>query len=294
MYNDMVYKTEDGFYQLLNKPTPIELNDYYSQKYYQDDKATYKKSYSGEELKYIYNKIEQKHLLFSNFFRHTSGLKLLDVGCGEGFCLSYFHKNGWYVKGLDYSDFGLEIHNPEMKPFIETGDIYANIEKLISTKVKFDLLWLDNVLEHVLDPFQLLKFCSALTSPNGILVVEVPNDFSPIQIELKKKELIKNDFWVIVPDHISYFNKTGLINIAKRAGWEERVCIADFPIDFNLFNADANYVINRSRGKNAHLQRVQIENLLHEISPTKTNLLYKLFADLGLGRQIIAIFQKNI
>ena len=159
---------------------------------------------------------------------------------------------------------------------------------------KFDLVWLGNVLEHVLDPLQLLIDCYNIASDKGLLLIEVPNDFSKLQLELKKQKLIDKDFWVLSPDHISYFNKEGLINICKKANWNTEKIIADFPIDFNLFNPNANYVMDKKAGKGAHLQRIRINNLMHQISIEKTNKYYEALADFGMGRQITAICKKII
>lgn len=281
-----------GFYSLQKKPSDAELKKYYSDKYYQEDKASYRKTYPKEEKIYINNKIGQKYLLMQDLLPKDKKLKILDIGCGEGFCLSYFHKKNWEVLGLDFSKFGLIVHNPDLKRFIIDGDIYENIEVLKKRGKKFDLIWLDNVLEHVLDPLKLLTDCYSLTSGNGLLLIEVPNDFSKLQLELKKQRVIKRDFWVKVPDHISYFNKEGLINICRKAGWNNEKIVADFPIDFNLFNPDTNYILDKKKGNGVHLQRIKADNLMHQISVEKTNKYYEALADLGLGRQITAIFKK--
>jgi 2-polyprenyl-3-methyl-5-hydroxy-6-metoxy-1,4-benzoquinol methylase len=288
----MVKLNKFGFYSLQKKPSEVKLKKYYADKYYQGNKASYKKIYLKEELEHIDNKIEQKYLLAKGSLPKGKRLKILDVGCGEGFCLSYFKKKGWEILGLDFSKFGLSAHNPHLEKYMMSGDIYHNLKTLKAGRERFDLIWLDNVLEHVLDPLKLLVDCHDLTSDTGLLIVEVPNDFSKLQAELKKLKMIKKDFWVTSPDHISYFNKEGLINICRKAGWNNKKTISDFPIDFNLFNPNSNYIENEKTGNGAHLQRVRIDNLMHRISAEKTNKYYEALADLGLGRQIIAIFKK--
>jgi SAM-dependent methyltransferase len=197
------------------------------------------------------------------------------------------------VKGVDYSDFGIKQHNKALIDEFIAGDIYENLTVLYHKKEQFNLIWLDNVLEHVLDPLDLLNRCYGLCRNKGYLIIEVPNDFSSTQRELKKQEFIKEDYWIAVPDHISYFNREGLINLAKDARWQHVKTISDFPIEFNLFNPNANYKNDHSKGKGAHIQRMKIENMLHGISIDKTNHLYEIMADLGLGRQITGIFKKQ-
>ena len=57
----MVKKNKYGYYELTNKPSEDELEEYYQKKYYQEEKGSYQSGYSKEEIRYILNKIEQKH-----------------------------------------------------------------------------------------------------------------------------------------------------------------------------------------------------------------------------------------
>ncbi len=279
-----------GFYTLKTIPSDQELQDYYTNKYFQENATVYKKDYPEEELVYIQNKIEQKHRIIQSFLPEDTKKSLLDIGCGEGFALSFFNEKNWTVTGLDYSTAGVNRHNPLCRDFVIKGNIFTNIKTLIKKRKRFDLIWMDNVLEHVTDPLSLLKDSLALISGNGILVIEVPNDFSILQKQLKAMALIKNDFWVAPPDHISYFNKQGLINLCQGAAFKHLKTVADFPIDFNLFHPDANYNLDSSKGRGAHLQRIRLENLFHELSPEKANILYETMADMGIGRQITGFF----
>jgi 2-polyprenyl-3-methyl-5-hydroxy-6-metoxy-1,4-benzoquinol methylase len=276
-----------GFHQLAKIPSQVELNDFYARKYYQDNNSLYLHEYSNDELRYFHNKIEQKAIIIDQLMKPTSPQpSLLDVGCGEGFTLSYFHRLGWEVLGIDLSEFGCKQHNPEMLPFFQAGDIYAKLEEVFKNEEKYDCIWLDNVLEHVRDPEGLISKLLQLAHEGTVLVIEVPNDFSVLQNKLLKEGKIDRPFWVVNPDHISYFNYEGLKNLANACGWENKYSIADFPIDFNLANHNANYVMQKESGKGAHEQRLFIDTLMHEISPDLTNQYYQVLAQLGLGRQI--------
>ncbi|MEM7102971.1 MAG: class I SAM-dependent methyltransferase [Bacteroidota bacterium] len=284
-----------GFYTLTKVPSKKELEDYYANKYYQADTHRYKHRYSEKEIQYFYNKIEQKHknLLHLDLISTNQRNRLLDVGCGEGFTLKYFKKAGWDVTGLDYSDFGCRMINPDCVDNLIQGDVDQNISQLLEKGEKFDLIWLDNVLEHLIDPLKTLQEVKALTNPSGALVIEVPNDFSIVQNALLESEFIDDPFWIVSPDHISYFNKKGLINLCDAAGWDHKMIIGDFPIDFFLFNNFSNYKKQKETGKQAHKARIEIENLLHELPTDKVNHFYHAMADLGIGRQLIGFFKNT-
>lgn len=287
-----VRKHRLGFYELADKPTQEELEAYYAQSYYQQPKGAYQPEYSPEEIAFINNKIEQKLSIIRRHLNHPANkpLSLLDVGCGEGWVLAYFKAQGWDVTGLDYSDFGCRHFNPQVADSLVVGDIYASLDRLKGTGQRFTAIWLNNVLEHVLEPDKLLRDLRPLAGEQGFLVVLVPNDFSVIQEYLLDKGHISEPFWVVSPDHISYFTAESLERICEAAGWKKLTILGDHPIDFNLLNPNTNYARDRSVGRSCHLARVEIENLLHGISVEKTIAYYESLADLGLGRAVTGVF----
>lgn len=295
MLSDKVVKNRFGFYSLREIPSKEQLSSYYQEKYYQESNAGYQNEYSQDEIEYLTNKIEQKFQLIESLIQIGSTVKpcLLDIGCGEGWVLKFFTGKEWEVLGLDYSKFGCEKHNPECLEQVILGDLEKNIETLISENRRYHVIFLDNVLEHVTDPLALLQNCYKLLDDNGVLMVEVPNDFSRVQEHLINGGYVSSPYWVAIPDHISYFNREGLQNICREAGFACECCIGDFPIEFNLFNDVTNYTRDKSVGKACHRNRVLLENFLHGISVDKVNQLYGVMAEMGLGRQIVGFFQKE-
>jgi 2-polyprenyl-3-methyl-5-hydroxy-6-metoxy-1,4-benzoquinol methylase len=294
--NDLLRINKFGFNQLKDKPTQEALQEWYAKTYYQTTPDTgYEQVYSPEEKQFINNKIEQKFLVLQSILPLSSSkkLRLLDVGCGEGWGLQYFANKGLDVSGLDYSEFGCRHQNPECLQYMTIGDICQNIKALAERCEQYDYIWLDNVLEHVLDPLDILIDLNKLLSSRGVLMIEVPNDCSAVQNHLLENKFISKSFWVAPFEHISYFNKTGLLSISSEAGLVCKDLMGDYPIDLSLFNKLTNFVEQKSTGKDCHQQRIAIENFLHDISPEKTNALYRSMANMGLGRQIIGFFQKK-
>jgi 2-polyprenyl-3-methyl-5-hydroxy-6-metoxy-1,4-benzoquinol methylase len=296
MENNMISKkcrkNKFGFYEILNKPSSEELKKYYAEKYYQNDKGTYCKKYNEDEVKNIMGNIKLKHFLFKENLKTKNKYKILDVGCGEGFALKYFDELGWDILGVDFSSHGCKTHNPKYLERIIIGDIYDVLHNIKNSGKLFDVVWLDSVLEHVLDPLSLLRICYELGGKGSWLMVEVPNDFSVIQKTALGMGFIDNKFWIASPDHISYFNKQGLKNIAKEAGWSHKISIGNFPIDFNLFNDESNYIRNPEKGKACHRQRLAIERILCSMPTDKVINFYQALGGLGMGRHIVAVFTK--
>ena len=103
-----------GFWEIVDKPTPQELRQYYADKYYQEAKGSYELEYSDEELQYFRSKLEQRLAVIQrNQPRLKIRGKMLDVGCGEGYALAFYRARGWDVKGIDFSDAGVSSKNPD-------------------------------------------------------------------------------------------------------------------------------------------------------------------------------------
>lgn len=290
---DTLRLNEFGFYEIKDKPTPDELREYYAKRYYQENLTTYQASYPPEELEHIEGKLRLRHWVLEQLQQpgHGNG-SFLDIGCGEGWALAYFQRQGWDVLGLDFSSYSLEQFHPALRDRLRAGDLYEEVQRLANDGRRFDALWLDNVLEHVLDPAALLRLCRALVAPNGVLMVDVPNDFSALQQHLLDTEKIDRPFWVVLPDHLSYFNQAGLRHLAAATGWSTAKVIGDQPIDLNLLNPATNYVMNRETGKAAHRARLEQDNfLLRTAALPAVAAYYEALAGVGLGRSIVAFLQ---
>lgn len=266
-----------GYYDLLSMPNAEELKRYYDDYYQQGKSKSYQQEYTQLELDFFNAKLQQKEVLCGNF------KSFLDVGCGEGFALKYFHEKGYEVEGVDYSDAGMLKHNPDMTRFLKLGDV-LNIER------QFDIVNLDNILEHVLNPRSVLEQCFTLCKKK--LIVKVPNDFSKFQEYALELGLQNSKYWVVVPDHLHYFNSQGLINVCEVVGFKKEKILGNYLTEFYALHKDTNYLENPDLGRECHFARCREEVLFNKISIQKTINLYEAYGNMGLGREIIGVFTK--
>jgi SAM-dependent methyltransferase len=204
---------------------------------------------------------------------------MLEVGCGEGWLLAAAAAAGYEVRGLDFSDAGLRRFHPELLAKATFGDAFENLDRLIEAGAAFELVAMEHVLEHVVDPEGLLARLPRLIAPGGMLAVTVPNDFSPLQLAARAAGVADRDFWVAPPQHLNYFDASSLRRLLTRLGFAVRLAYASFPIDWFLFHPGSNYVADPAAGKAAHRARMAIDLLLAEQG---------LDAYLGLGEALFA------
>lgn len=287
--NDPRLKFHDlGFLQAADVPSPETLKAYYADRYYQTEQSNYRRSYPAAERKYFNLKIAQRAALVDKLRGGHGAGSMLDVGCGEGFALAWFRERGWAVEGIDHSIAGLEAMHPDLLESVEAGDLFGLLDARIASAARYDLVWLTNVLEHVVDPVKLLRTLRNLVAPQGVLVVTVPNDGSAYQEALLENGDVSERFWIALPDHLAYFTYDSLKRTAEATGWVCHDIVGDFPIDFFLLHEGSNYVKDQAQGPAAHQARIRLELMLGQLDHERVNDFYRTMARVGLGRMLTA------
>ncbi|NQW57611.1 MAG: class I SAM-dependent methyltransferase [Polynucleobacter sp.] len=279
-------KTEYGFYQYRPLPSKAELQEYYSQKYYQQGKGSYDVAYTLEEINYFRLKAELIYKKLSHLRDLGEKKDVLDIGCGEGWVLDQFAKQRHNVTGIDYSQYGLNAFNSHMLPFLEQGDCVELILAKVNNCQRYDVVILANVIEHVLNPVDLVEKIYNLLAEDGILIIVAPNDFSLLHKHLEDNKIIDRQFWLAYPDHISYFNKESMENLVSAKGFNVVAVVADNPVDLNLLNMNSNYVQHPEKGKGTHFFRVSMDNFLAGISKDRLLDCYETLGSMGVGRDL--------
>ena len=286
-------KSGQGFITVEPKPTVEELSHFYAETYFQDSSSTYSTKYSYAEHTHREAQLELLHWILKKHFGALSGRRLLDVGCGEGWTLAFFHRNGVDGLGVDYSEAGLMQHNPDHRDSFSQGDVFEFLEREVETGNHHDIIILNHVLEHVLDPSGLLNSLHSILADDGLAVITVPNDYSWVQRAAREFGHISRDFWFCPPQHLNYFSRETLIDLAQQSGWNVLDALADFPIDWFLFAPGSNYARNPNVGRSVHQARVQLETRLLRRDPADVVDYLSSSCKLGVGRNITLLLGRG-
>lgn len=143
-------------------------------------------------------------------FAQRHGLRrILDVGCGTGFALDVAHARGLETYGIEF--------NPTAAAKAQSRGhtvFSVSIEEMDSKwRGYFDLISLNQVLEHVSDPVILIRNCISLLSPKGVIAIAVPSSEGALRL---------NPFlpasWP--PHHISIWRQQDFATLSQRCGLE--------------------------------------------------------------------------
>jgi 2-polyprenyl-3-methyl-5-hydroxy-6-metoxy-1,4-benzoquinol methylase len=279
-------RTPQGYYQQSPTPSQEELAAYYRDKYYQLESGQYTASYTADEIRWFDLGAAISDYVWRDRRGRPAG-HLLDVGCGEGFLMSGMAARGWSVLGYDYSSFAITHCNPELVDRFEQGDVYQLLERDIISGTLYDLLNLTNVLEHVPEPVELLRRLRHLCAQDGMITINVPNDFSELQMTLFETGRVDRQYWLAPTEHLNYFSLDSLSRTLDVAGWRIVCTLSDFPIEHFLLHDGSNYVADREKGRQAHLARVLLDLHFARNLPAYVSLL-EAQAACGVGRSLIA------
>jgi len=105
--------------------------------------------------------------VFSHLERRIATGSFMDIGAGMGFSLEVAIRRGWSAQGLEPNR-ALAQHAQRR------GLDVANTYLADDTPGSFDVVLIDNVLEHVLDPMAFLRNASRLLAHDAVMVVAIP------------------------------------------------------------------------------------------------------------------------
>lgn len=276
-------------------PSDQDLADHYSSKYYNaPSTSTYQTGYSDEEIQQ--KKLRANlviHSLEQAYGASLAGKSLFEVGYGEGFILDAAQKAGMEIAGVDFTNAGLMRMNAHLSPFAAAENAYSHLEALIGSNKKFDVCVIQNVLEHVIDPEKLLLSLKTLLKPDGLLLINVPNDYSRLQKLALDRKYIDREFWFGPVEHLHYFNTENLPLYAKSLGFDVLDMYGDFPIDIFLLNEHSNYVMDKSKGKASHKARVMLDLLMAEHGMDAYHRFCQAMSGVGIGRNVCVVVRQS-
>jgi SAM-dependent methyltransferase len=144
------------------------------------------------------------------FPRFVPGARALDIGCGNGFYLSYLKRHGWEVEGVDISEAAAQMAKKTFQIPVHVGEFDSQNLPVRS----YDWIHMSHVLEHLPNPVASLARVFALLKPGGGLYVETPNASS-------FSRRLCGPFWFAwdAPRHLHLFSPSTLRGALNRAGF---------------------------------------------------------------------------
>lgn len=189
---------------LITTPRPDSQN---IAKYYDSD-AYLSHSSSSSGIGKLYKLAQTytlwtKHRLLKNL--KPAKKRLLDYGSGSGTFLQYVTQRGWDAAGVEPNE------KARIASQNKTLTVYPDLPTAKQQEAHFEVITLWHVLEHVHNIDITLEYLASLLSPQGFLVVAVPNTASWDAVHYKQH-------WAAfdVPRHLYHFNAKNIADLLKK------------------------------------------------------------------------------
>jgi len=164
---------------------------------------------------------------------HSSINSMLEIGCSMGYTLEAAKNREIDHLGIDVSEYAVKFCEN-----IGLNASNAGLAELKEVGNKFDLVYMQHVLEHFKNPFEVLQDCNDLLNKNGLILIMVPNS----EYGKAKKQKEKHRFYNqkgVGAEHFVYFNYTNIEKVLNASGF--KVVQQNYPVftgkyyDFDFF-----------------------------------------------------------
>jgi 2-polyprenyl-3-methyl-5-hydroxy-6-metoxy-1,4-benzoquinol methylase len=155
---------------------------------------------------------------------HNSVKSVLEIGCGTGNFLKLIktRKPELKVTGVDLSPEAVELAKEKgIDCFNVSAEAFAK-----ENSGSYDLILAFEVLEHVFDPFSLIRALVRLLEKKGTICMTMPNYLSYDFLHLG--DVYKNFFG---PDHLNYYNQFSIKTLLEQGGCDHIEIFCDGILD---------------------------------------------------------------
>ncbi len=273
----VVFDDERGYARLDPLPDAGAVAAYYEDDQFYEDHSP-PDWLEKEQREYEAGLWDSYFEYLARVMRATDFNYMLDWGCGGGwFCRFWASRFEDVVMGLEPSARAREVFNRHNLP----ACLESEAPLVGGYDSKIDMISLQFVLEHTVEPVELLRNVRRFLKPWGRLLVTVPNDFNPLQKRV-------NYYGFISPVHVNYFTPATLRGVMEKAGFRIVHTGATFPMElFLLLGVD--YRENDVLGRRCHEFRLRLEKVL---GWRVFGLYGWLLRKWGWGREIICVGEK--
>lgn len=156
--------------------------------------------------------------------RFKSSGHFFEVGCGMGYFLDYARANGYTVSGVEYAALGTNVCRKKFGLHVEQG----SFEAYPLVPEQHDVIFMGDVLEHLIQPLDMLQKAKKMLKTSGIVSIEVPSIFNSIvgRLAVITYRSIKTQKKMPMPPyHVNEFTPKTLRSIIERAGFSKVVVI---------------------------------------------------------------------
>lgn len=144
---------------------------------------------------------------------------VLDVGCATGYFAHELKKKNCKTWGMDIDSEALKLAKKNCEKVFQAD--LNTVKAFPFKKSSFDAILLMDVIEHLINPNQLLSGIKQYLKPSGKLILSTPNiAFISMRFALLRGKFEYTKMGIMDETHVKFYTKKTLLELLSKNGWK--------------------------------------------------------------------------
>jgi O-antigen biosynthesis protein len=147
------------------------------------------------------------------------GETVADFGCATGYFSALLKQYGYSVVGVEINPDAAKVAEEFCEKVIVADLDIVSVKEIFPTET-FDVVTFGDVLEHLRDPWRVLKEVKDILKPNGFVVASIPNiAHGDIRLALLQGDFDYTPLGVLDNTHLRFFTKKTVESLFEETGY---------------------------------------------------------------------------
>lgn len=156
--------------------------------------------------------------------------RILEVGCSKGYFGACLSDKGYEVWGVEPSNAAAKIAENYLHK-VHHGDINGFFES--NDGLQFDHIVFGDVIEHLLNPEEILIRSSAFLAPEGNIIASIPNvAHMAVRVMLFEGRWEYAEQGILDDTHLRFYTRQSILDLFTKSGYRvEKIDCVRLPVD---------------------------------------------------------------
>ncbi|MEJ5173098.1 MAG: class I SAM-dependent methyltransferase [Hydrogenothermaceae bacterium] len=164
--------------------------------------------------------------------------RVLEIGTSTGYVSKVLKERGNYVVGVEIDPEAAKIASKYCDEIIVGNIEVIELEEVL--RDKFDVILLGDVLEHLIDPWKVLRKLRKFLKKDGFIVASIPNiAHGDVIISLLNNKFEYTEKGFLDMTHLRFFTKESILSMFESCGYTvKNLKYVKIPVGYTELSVD--------------------------------------------------------
>ena len=144
---------------------------------------------------------------------------VIDFGCASGYLAQLLTKKGCIVTGIEINPEAAKLAEQYCQQVIVADLDFVSLQEILPNQ-HFDVAIFGDVLEHLRNPWQVLKEAKTILNPDGYVVASIPNiAHGSIRLALLLGKFEYSELGILDNTHLRFFTRKTVNDLFDKSGY---------------------------------------------------------------------------